>query len=190
MASRSGVGIRPECASGRAPPKVGRRSDVALLLEERSSERFFGRLASPDEEIEGGQEAINRLGGPLDGLTGLARIERSGFGQQYRIAEDDSLILLLQIEMAEPQTLVDRGHEERRLNEPPLRNADVERRAHLERREFRPPGEPDTRVAPGAQHGDMQLHSRGGQRLRQLYEGGATQNAQSLKASYNQTDSG
>lgn len=73
------------------------------------------------------------------------------------VTENDRAVVGREIEMAEPETLVDEGQEQRHFAAPFGGRFEIERRCQLQRLRVRLPVEGDVIVAPRARDADVQL---------------------------------
>src|SRR3990170_6873369 len=156
MPGRGPAGANPQAAPRPffpLPPRAaGRRGSVSCLslrLEHRGGERIFRRLARPQYELEGLIIALAGLKGSLKKRLALADMG-VGACEQKSVAVEQEAVFLPQVEMAEPELLVDQRHQPVDLGEPPLRHPEIEGASQMQRLQIVPPAQRDMIVAPGA----------------------------------------
>src|SRR6187549_223647 len=80
-----------------------------------------------------------------------------GAGEQQAVAIKQEAVLLPQIEMAEPELLVDQRHKLVDIPEPQLAHLEIEGAGEVQRLEILPPSQGDMVLAPGPRHGEREL---------------------------------
>src|SRR5437879_6535098 len=91
-----------------APPSFTRASRLPDRIDHRRGDRLVRRLAAPHDQLERRVEALALAERDVDEILDLldAGAERSA--QQHGMAESRRIVVRGEIEMAEPQLLVDR----------------------------------------------------------------------------------
>src|SRR5439155_1084252 len=84
-------------------------SGLALGLDEGRRNSLLRGLAGPKDELEDGVEALAFLDGGLDQRLGMGQRQRAALLrlEQSGVAEEDEAAIRPQLEMAEPELLVD-----------------------------------------------------------------------------------
>src|SRR3569623_1555044 len=111
-----------------------RMSGLALCLDQGRCNRFLRRLAGPENELEDRIEALALLDRGLDQGLGVAKGEHSALVafEQGRMAEEEEARTRPELEMAEPELLVDEA--DRLVDRRPLvaRDANVRQGEELQ----------------------------------------------------------
>src|SRR5277367_335104 len=134
-------------------------SRVAVGLEHRELERFLGAAAGPEDELESLIMFLARRERRVDDRAALQIAGLRAAGKAMGVAEHDDVLLAPEIEMAEPQLLVDHLNQCADLGALARRNFQIERTADVKRLHVRQPGERDfvLRPDPGDQDRDFVL---------------------------------
>ena len=128
-----------------------------MVSNSDSLERLLRRLAGPDHELEGLEIALAGLHCDLDQGFALARIGFGAAGQEQGMAVHDHAVGIPDVEMADPQLLVDQGDELQEVGFAARRDLGVEGAGKVQRLDVVHPGERDRVVAPAALHDDRDL---------------------------------
>src|SRR6266851_4385328 len=130
---------------------------LPLRLEHRGVERLARGLAGPDHELEGREVA---LAGVERGSEQRLALPARGFdaaGQHQRVAVHDQAVLDPEIEMPDPQLLIDHRNELLHLAAAALRDLELEGAGEMQRLDVEHPGVGDLIVGPFAGHQDGDL---------------------------------
>src|SRR5579885_766628 len=144
---------RPSCRSRRGAPRrrsPRRRSRFADRIDHRGGHRLLGVLAAPEDELKGGVEALALIEGDVDQILDLLDAGAKRAAQQHGVAKGRGVVVGGEIEMAEPELLVDEGEQLVDGAAPPLRHLHVEAAGEMERADLLLPDEIEAVVAPAA----------------------------------------
>src|SRR5271163_2117577 len=100
----------PRKEAGRGEPQErerGNPSRVAVGLEHREIERFLGAAAGPEDELERLIMFLARRERRVDDRAALQIAGLRAASEAMGVAEHDDVLLAPEIEMAQPQLLVD-----------------------------------------------------------------------------------
>src|SRR6185503_18444030 len=87
------------------------RSGLADRLEDRGGQRVGGGLAGPHDVLKGGIKALAFADRDFDQVVELLGLEAFGAPQRDGVPEHWQALLAPEIEVAEPQLLVDQGQQ-------------------------------------------------------------------------------
>ncbi|CAH1663875.1 hypothetical protein CHELA40_15479 [Chelatococcus asaccharovorans] len=132
-------------------------SGLAFRLEQDVVEGLPGALARPHDELERLIIAFARLGRRAQQHLALAVVGLRATGEQQRMAEHDHVLARPEIEMPDPELLVDECHELQDFRLQPIRHLEVEGTADMDGFHVLDPGEGDVIVGPAAGHRDRHL---------------------------------
>jgi hypothetical protein len=100
------------------------------------------RFVAADEEVEGRKEAIRRLHGGIDHRRGLGHARALGLRQGQGVAEHHFAVVGPDLEMAEPDPLIDEVYQFVRRRPPRLVGLEIDRQAELQAIRLGAPREP------------------------------------------------
>ncbi len=115
-----------------------------------------GDLAGPQHELKGLVIALARFQRRPEQCLALARMGL-GAREQQAMAVEQHPVLLPQVEMAEPELLVDEREEPIDLVQPELGDLEVEGASKMQRLQIVPPGQRDMIIAPRAANREREL---------------------------------